>query len=156
MGRHAREGTGRGLTAGPGTGAEELRRFAAGALPTYAVPAHVFVLDELPRTRNGKVRKERLPSLRDVVPSDGAARVGVEAGLVRAVSQVLGEPTVDRSRSLLELGATSLHILRVCFALAEETGADFDVNLLFLGDSLVQIARDISAATTDRDAQAGT
>ncbi|MFC9269641.1 AMP-binding protein [Streptomyces zhihengii] len=138
------------VTVGEGADAEEIRRFAARELPAHAAPAHVLLLDDLPRTRNGKIRKELLPALLDGARGPAGSAETVEERLARIVSGALGVPRVDHDRSLLELGATSLQMLRVYFALVEELGADFDVGLLFLGDSLTLIARDIAAATDHR------
>ncbi|MFE7385764.1 AMP-binding protein [Streptomyces zhihengii] len=138
------------VTTGEEADAEEIRRFAARELPAHAVPAHVLLLDDLPRTRNGKIRRELLPALLDGARGPAASAETVEARLARIVAGALGVPRVDHDRSLLELGATSLQMLRVYFALVEELGADFDVGLLFLGDSLTGIARDVATATQHR------
>ncbi|MER7909811.1 AMP-binding protein [Streptomyces sp. NPDC096068] len=136
------------VTTGEKTAAEDIRRFAAAELPAHAVPTHVLLIDELPRTRNGKIRRELLSTLLDGARGTTTGEQAVEERLARIVSDTLGITLIDHDRSLLELGASSLQILRVYFALVEEIGADFDINLLFLGDSLPQIARDITAATS--------
>jgi crotonobetaine/carnitine-CoA ligase len=38
----------------------ELMRFCEGRLPYFAVPRYVDLLDDLPRTENGKVQKYKL------------------------------------------------------------------------------------------------
>lgn len=95
------------VTATKGTNAEDVRRVAGAHLPGHAVPAHVFVLDELPRTRNGKIRKELLPTLLPRPQEHAAGSQTVEERLARIVSRILGVPDVDHTRTLLDLGAAS-------------------------------------------------
>ena len=50
------------ISAGPKPSAIELRRFLDDRLPKYMVPATFMILDQLPRTSNGKINRHVLPA----------------------------------------------------------------------------------------------
>jgi amino acid adenylation domain-containing protein len=116
-----------GYVAGPAhLSGEALREFLRRKLPPYMVPSSLTVLDELPLTSNGKVDRHAL-SL--AAPPDARVAAGVEhategvrarfATLVASVMQLDGvEPGVN----LLELGASSIDIVRIVNLSESELG----------------------------------
>jgi amino acid adenylation domain-containing protein len=105
----------------PGNGLEQLprllREIAQSELPDYMVPAAVVVLDNLPRTPNGKIARQALP-----IPdfkTGGAERefVGprneMEKKLADIWMQVLGLERVSVLDNFFELGGDSLLSFRV-------------------------------------------
>ena len=65
----------------------ELRRYLAGRLPEYMVPARVALLNELPLTPNGKVDRRALPA-----PGQSHAKAG---GVGREQHSILEEMLAD-------------------------------------------------------------
>jgi acyl carrier protein len=124
---------------------DDLRRHAAARLSAHKVPTRIVLVDEFPRTGNGKVLKDRLTGL--VAP---AARTGaggdVAAVLLDAVREVLGVPDATADRSLVELGASSVDAIRIYHRVTEAVGAEFDVALLFDAEPLAELAGRIDAA----------
>ena len=79
------------LVARPGAAARSGRARGATAkprLPYFAVPRYIDVVDELPRTENGKVQKYRLRE-RGVTPALGRGPAGARAHQARAPMAVL-------------------------------------------------------------------
>ncbi|MGW6741382.1 amino acid adenylation domain-containing protein [Streptomyces sp. NPDC055025] len=125
---------------------EELRDFAAGRLPRYAVPAGVVLVTELPRTPNGKLDTARLPdpfadaaghAHPDAHPDARDAGRPAEAQAPRtdppalstvteAVAQVLGLPRISGDANFFEAGGDSITAVRL---VARLRAAGFDADL---------------------------
>jgi amino acid adenylation domain-containing protein len=108
---------------------QELRRFMAGKLPYYMMPALVVPLSELPRTPNGKINRRELPVPElvplDAVPSPTAATTPTEATLVEIWREILGRAEIGLNENFFELGG---HSLMVTQAIARIRNA-FDIEL---------------------------
>ncbi|MFG3256577.1 amino acid adenylation domain-containing protein [Streptomyces sp. NPDC048172] len=117
----------------PAAGAEpvpaELRRYLAGRLPGYLVPAVVLVLDELPVTAGGKVDHRALPAPQErpelTVPYE-RPRNAAEARLVDIWTKVFRLDRVGRLDDFYELGGDSMTSLVVA-AEAKARGLQLDV-----------------------------
>ncbi len=48
----------------------DIAAFLRGRLPAYMVPSRYAVLDEMPKTMNGKIDRARLPKLADLPEQD--------------------------------------------------------------------------------------
>lgn len=132
---------------------QELRALAARRLPGYMVPAGVVLLDELPRTVNGKLDTARLPDPL-AEPSggaaDGAADEAEDPRVTRvreAVAAVLGRPSCGPDDGFFELGGDSITAVRLVAGLRGEG----------LGAELAHVyalrsPRRIAEALTDLDA----
>ncbi|MFE7614693.1 amino acid adenylation domain-containing protein [Streptomyces sp. NPDC057496] len=89
----------------------ELRRFAAGLLPEFMVPAAVVELAELPLTGNGKVDRAALPAPAWDHGEAGPARAPrtVREDVLHGLfSEVLGVPSVGADDSFFDLGGDSI------------------------------------------------
>ncbi len=100
--------------AGAGLDTEALRQALAAVLPDYMLPDAVAVLDELPRTANGKLDRKALPDLqtaasRDYQPPEGV----VEETLAAVWSEVLGVQRVGRHDNFFALGGDSILTLQI-------------------------------------------
>ncbi|MGW5658706.1 non-ribosomal peptide synthase/polyketide synthase [Streptomyces sp. NPDC003758] len=111
---------------------DELRDFAARALPDYLVPAVFVRLDALPLSGNGKVDRAALP-----VPEtlDGRERVEPRTEAERRTAQVFGDvlgiepPGVEDD--FFGLGGDSILSIRLASRLAEAFGADLTPRAVF-------------------------
>lgn len=125
---------------------EDLRRYAAVRLSAYKMPSRIVLADRFPRTRSGKVRKDRLAGL--IVRSVPVAQDrNVETALIGAVHEVLDSDDVRAEQSLIELGASSVDVIRIYHRVTEAMGVEFDVALMFDPAPLTELARRIGSAT---------
>jgi amino acid adenylation domain-containing protein len=120
--------------AGPTPG--ELRRFLADRLPSYMVPAAVFVLDEFPLTANGKVDRDALPGLAAAAapaPSAGRPRSRAEERVASIWARVLGVGVerVGVDDDFFELGGHSLLATQVMAHVREEFGTQTPLRAIF-------------------------
>ncbi len=88
-------------------------------LPDVMIPAHVLVLDDLPHTPNGKIDRNALPSLAEVLGrrSADAPTVGATNDLEREVldvwEQTLGRTGISIDDNFFDIGGHSLLIVRM-------------------------------------------
>jgi amino acid adenylation domain-containing protein len=94
--------------AGTEVSGEELRAALAEALPRSMVPSAVMVLDEVPRTANGKLDRERLPEPVALAREFRAPAPGLEELVARTFEQVLQVDRVGVDDDFFVLGGDSL------------------------------------------------
>jgi SagB-type dehydrogenase family enzyme len=105
--------------------AGELSRHLAGKLPSYMVPASFTFLDALPLSANGKVDRSRLPEpVRDQEEAGPALVLEgpEEHRIVAIVEDALELDGIGPVANLLNLGATSIDVVRIGNALSGELG----------------------------------
>ncbi|HET9254210.1 MAG TPA: amino acid adenylation domain-containing protein [Pseudonocardiaceae bacterium] len=119
------------VLASSGVTAKSIREHLAGRLSTVMVPAQVKVLDEFPRTMNGKVDRSVLRATAEV-EQPTAARAAAVPGSTRdedtttqvaaAWAEVLAVPDIPTDVNFFDLGGHSLAIFRLQDALELHTG----------------------------------
>ncbi|MFE8598038.1 amino acid adenylation domain-containing protein [Archangium violaceum] len=126
-----------------GIDTQRIRAFLARKLPEHMVPAAYVVLEALPLTGNAKVDRRMLPhpdqvpqAKKSVESSPAAAGGGggaraLQRSLVKVVGEVFGVPEVPPDRNFFELGANSVHLVRLHLRLKEELGVQVPVVDLF-------------------------
>jgi acyl-CoA synthetase (AMP-forming)/AMP-acid ligase II len=132
---------------------EDLRRHAADHLAAYKVPSTIEVVEKLPRTRSGKVRKQELVELvrRRRERRRGTGGAAVLAELRRAVTEVTGTPDPPADRTLLDLGLSSIDVIRVHRKVADALDADLDITVLLGFGTLAELAEELDPGRrTDR------
>ncbi|SOD62666.1 pyochelin synthetase [Streptomyces zhaozhouensis] len=103
----------------------ELTRHAQERLPEYAVPTRWQILDDLPRTANGKVDRALLEHWAEAAEQDPAApgarqpRDDLERALAGLWSELLGQEDIGRDDDLFALGGDSLLVARIVGRLRE-------------------------------------
>ena len=125
-----------------------IREFLRGKLPEYMVPTHFSRLDALPLSSNGKVDRKALPepeTLRAAEAPAGDAYVAPESDLERViageVARVLGLPRVGAHDNFFDLGANSIHVVRVHNALHATLGREISLIDMFNHPSVHRLAR---------------
>jgi SagB-type dehydrogenase family enzyme len=104
---------------------EELRGLLRSKLPEYMVPSSLRILDSLPLTANGKVDRGALPALAQPASSErpAAARSATTERIASLVGQCLRLDEIDDGKSLFELGASSIEMVRIANRLESELGS---------------------------------
>ncbi|MCR8643270.1 amino acid adenylation domain-containing protein [Paenibacillus sp. N1-5-1-14] len=116
-------------------------------LPAYMVPAHVFVLDEMPLTTHGKVdtRKFPAPNLDSSDSSHGAPRTPVEELLTGIFAEVLGVERIGIHDHFFENGGHSLLMMQVISRIRSIWNMELPVRALFAAPTVAELAEYVQA-----------
>lgn len=132
------------VTVTAGLDGAAIRSWCAEVLPEYMVPAIITVMDELPRTANGKVDRKALPepdwsSLTDA-PAD-AERDGETVALIaEAMAEALGVSALGAETDFFDIGGDSLRAITLISALGRR-GVEVSVGDIFSARTPQQLAR---------------
>ncbi len=120
----------------------ELRRSLAVRLPEYMVPSAFVVLDEFPRTPNGKIDRKALPDPAPATDDNAgtAPRNEVEARLASIWQDVLGVERVGVEDDFFDIGGHSLLALRVVAQVQEAFGCELPLSDLFVAPTVAELA----------------
>ncbi|MEZ0109062.1 amino acid adenylation domain-containing protein [Catenulispora sp. EB89] len=129
----------------------EIRDYAARSLPAQYLPSRLAVVDELPRTPNGKTDRKALSVGADFKPSavkTAAPSTGPSEPLEPAVAKVwcelLGLGSVGVHDNFFDVGGHSLLVIRLHARLAETSGWPGSVVDLFQFPTVASQARFIA------------
>ncbi|HKT02085.1 MAG TPA: amino acid adenylation domain-containing protein [Rugosimonospora sp.] len=139
---------GAGPDAAPGDALDlvQVREFLRGRLPEYMVPARILVLEELPRTPNGKLDRAALPAPDQVPQAEQADAAAVDFVAARTEEEervaaiwrdLLERPAIGVHDGFFSLGGHSLLATKLVFRIREAFGVDLPLHALFTGDPTV-------------------
>ena len=123
-------------------------------LPEWMVPQHVVVLDELPRTPNGKTDRKRLPAP-DVAASSSeyvAPASEIEEILAEVWQEVLRRPEVGVEDNFFDLGGHSLLTVRVQSMLRERLDRVVPITDLFRFPTIRALANRLGSGDAGQEA----
>ncbi|NBH12574.1 non-ribosomal peptide synthetase, partial [Amycolatopsis sp. SID8362] len=132
--------------------AEDLRRYLAAALPGYMVPSAFVLLDELPRTPNGKLDRKALPAPEIESGAGRLPRTATEQALCALFGEVLGVPEVGIDDGFFDLGGHSLLATRLTGRIRAVLGLDVTVRALFANPTVAGLCETLGAAVDARPA----
>ena len=143
----------------------ELRAYLSTDLPDYMLPAHFVRVERLPLTSNGKVDRNRLPSVSNAQVEQTAAalppRTETEKALTAIWTQLLNVKSVGIHEDFFELGAQSLLAIRAVSKIRDAFGVDVSLRNLFERPTVAGLAEVIdglswvAGANSPVDAGAG-
>ncbi|NET90322.1 MAG: amino acid adenylation domain-containing protein [Kamptonema sp. SIO1D9] len=124
---------------------EALRSFLKESLPDYTIPKLWVFLDELPRTPNGKINRQALPSPEVRQFEDAkvitSPRTPLEIEIAQAFATVLGVERVGVNENLFELGGTSLIVARLTSRLSNKYNVSIPLDYFFKVPTVEGVAR---------------
>ena len=114
----------------------QVRRRIATALPAYMNPAHLVVMDRLPRQSSGKIDLKTVPPYHPPEGVDGVAAAPIMEGdlaaaVSRAWAKTLKSPVRGVDDNFFDLGGHSLMLVRLRDQIRMETGREIGVLDLF-------------------------
>jgi pristinamycin I synthase-3/4 len=130
----------------------ELLEFLTGRLPAYMVPATVVALEQLPRTANGKVDREALPTPESSPRTAEyvAPRTPTEELVARIWSELLGVQPVGALDDFFALGGHSLVATRVVSRLRRDLSLQLPIRDLFRHSTVFRLAERIDEALLEQ------
>ncbi|WP_255284961.1 non-ribosomal peptide synthetase [Rhodococcus jostii] len=120
--------------------AAEVRRFVAGLLPDFMVPAVIIVVDQLPLTAHGKLNRKALPEPEFIGGARRGPRSPVEETLVSLFEDVLDVPQMGIDDSFFDLGGHSLSATRLVSRIRSELGVEVPIRAVFESSTVAELA----------------
>jgi hypothetical protein len=121
---------------------EELRRRLGERLPEHMIPSWWVMMEEMPRTPNGKVDRRALPAPgggRERIEEEGGPRTEAEVILAEIWKQVLGLERVGMDESFFHLGGDSILSIQI-IARANQAGLRLTPKQLFQHQTIAELA----------------
>jgi acyl carrier protein len=126
-----------------------LMRALRRSLPGYMVPQHTMLLEALPKTPNGKLDRNALPSPTPTAARFEAPATETENRLAELWGSVLKEPRVSRQDRFFDIGGHSLSAIQVSLELERALGVDVSPNLLVM-ENLAGVAAELDRLLAER------
>jgi amino acid adenylation domain-containing protein len=130
---------------------DELAGYLRQHLPAYMVPVRYLLLETLPKTINGKIDRNALPSpeLSKTIASDRCVppRDAMEEQLCQLWCEVLRLPQVGIHDDFFALGGSSLLVTRVVAELTRTLGIQLPVRDFFANPTVATAARHLRGLT---------
>jgi amino acid adenylation domain-containing protein len=127
-----------------------LRRWLAGRLPEYMVPAAWVILDWLPLTPNGKVDRRALPAPRreesERLALSSPPRTPLEVRLAAIFAEVLGRERIGVDDDFFALGGHSLKATQVVSRVRAALGIEVSARALFDRPTVARLAVQLEGA----------
>ena len=121
----------------------EIRTQLHARLPSWMVPAHIVMLESLPRNERGKVDRQALPA-----PARGpieAPEAGLEAEIAATWARLLHLDVVGRNENFYALGGDSLTVQRLITTIADQHGVRLVPSDLAAVPTVAEFARTVAA-----------
>jgi amino acid adenylation domain-containing protein len=139
-------------SAAPSATAAALRSFLSARLPASMLPAGFVAVEELPRTRGGKIDRRALGGLRRTQPPTESAFAPPASPTEIAVAAIwrdlLGVEQVGRTDDFFALGGHSLHVAQVAARLQDQLGREVALDLIFDAPTLTGFAEALDRVAT--------
>lgn len=136
-----------------------LRSHLSNHLPKYMIPTHITILDDLPRTPNGKVDRTALlnlnhPTKKPLVDDNQIHEPDeIEKQLMDLWSDLLGFEIFDTHDDFFELGGYSLLAIRMLGRIKEIFGKDLPPSIILEAPTIAKLANNLRDDTVNRAEQ---
>jgi amino acid adenylation domain-containing protein len=131
----------------------DVRRWASASLPDYLVPTAYVVLEELPRTANGKLDRRSLPAPEITASaSSRAPRNEREKTLCGLYTEVLGVRGVGIDDDFFALGGHSLLVTRLISKMRKAFGVEVTIQTVFAARTVAALVEQLDSAGRARPA----
>ncbi|HET9051372.1 MAG TPA: phosphopantetheine-binding protein, partial [Candidatus Dormibacteraeota bacterium] len=126
----------------------ELQALVRGVLGETRVPRRIEVVDALPRTDTGKVRKNELRDRLAAAPppAAGPPRTSLEAAVAAVWLEVLGVDSIGVDDDFFSLGGHSLAATQVAARLAAAHDVELPITLVFEHPTVAETAAALTEA----------
>jgi len=136
----------------------ELRAFLQQSLPMAMLPGHIFQVEKIPLTANGKRDREALLATHPLQLGAGREYVApadeMERELARIWGEILGLERVSVTDDFLELGGQSLSAMTLMTHINQSFEVELPLKVVFEGKTIRALSREIQLAqieTADDD-----
>ncbi len=119
----------------------ELRRYLAGRLPDFMVPAFVMPVPRFPTTPSGKIDRAGLPRPDAASTGPAAGRDAIEREVSELWSRLLGVRTPSLDQSFFESGGHSLLAVRLLSAIRDSWNVEIGLAEFFAAPTLERLSR---------------
>ncbi|WDV47398.1 amino acid adenylation domain-containing protein [Clostridiaceae bacterium M8S5] len=126
---------------------ENIKDYLNKKLPDYMVPVHIVMLDELPRTVNGKVDKKNLPSIKIEDSKDKNYKKPItklQKELVEIWENLFEMTPIGIDEDFFTLGGDSITLMKMIEEINRITGVDVSIDDLLNYKTIENIALKIS------------
>ena len=123
---------------------KEIRMELLKELPMAMIPASFITVSHIPVTKNGKVDKEKLSSLKPKASNLAYPVVSpIEIQLTEIWKKVLSIDEIKSTDNFFELGGHSLLIVKMLAMIKEKTGREISLMAVFLNPTISSLAASI-------------
>lgn len=121
----------------------ELKSFLAALIPSYMIPSHFVLLDELPHQTDGKVDLSLLPQPEQDPKEQATATTWVEKMLFTQWSKILDQKSISIHDNFFDLGGDSFKAVQLMIHLQEELQVEIPLQTIFEAPTISSLARKI-------------
>lgn len=136
---------------------QAIRDFLKLTLTDYMIPAHIFLLERLPLSLNGKVDRKALPSFESLVARKSDSIQSADSSMEKIVSDIwkniLGLDHIDINQNFFDIGGHSLKMAQVQTQLNLALKRDVSLVDLFQHTSVKTLAKyldDLSESSSNQ------
>jgi len=127
----------------------ELKIYLSGKLPDHMMPSYLIQLDEIPRTRNGKINRKALPDPRSLLESTyDPPQNHIQEILAKVWQEVLGLEKVGINDSFFNIGGDSIKVIQISSKL-RQVGLRMEIKDIFEHPTIKKLEKYIKV--TDRN-----
>ncbi|MDP2246872.1 MAG: non-ribosomal peptide synthetase, partial [Nitrosomonadales bacterium] len=100
---------------------ELIKAAMAQKLPDFMIPSHFLWIDTIPLLPNGKLDREKLPSV-EIEQDNNQQAEGIEGYLINEWKYILGTHHINPNKSFVELGGDSLSFIQASMVVEKAIG----------------------------------